>query len=109
MLSVRSVVLVVSGLLFAAAADPQETDDAGPDTPAVDSRGPDSAGDDSATADSAGAVAVAAELPGLDFLEYLGSWQERDDDWLVVAELQAKDIDKQERKRRREKDDDKGE
>jgi hypothetical protein len=34
-----------------------------------------------------GAHAQAAEpVPDLDFLEYLGSWQEEDDEWLVLEE-----------------------
>ena len=27
-----------------------------------------------------------AEIPDLDFLEYLGSWQDSDADWLIVSE-----------------------
>jgi hypothetical protein len=29
---------------------------------------------------------AAAEPPGLDFLEYLGSWQAADDEWYEIAE-----------------------
>jgi hypothetical protein len=34
----------------------------------------------------AGALS-AEEAPDLSFLEYLGSWEEGDDEWLVVAEM----------------------
>lgn len=30
-------------------------------------------------------VADEAEAPGLEFLEYLGSWEESDEDWLLLA------------------------
>ena len=29
---------------------------------------------------------AAEETPGLDFLAYLGSWQENDEEWLAVSE-----------------------
>lgn len=32
------------------------------------------------------APAQDADAPDLDFLEYLGSWQAEDDEWLVIAE-----------------------
>ena len=31
-------------------------------------------------------VKAEEETPDLDFLEYLGSWQESDEEWLAVAE-----------------------
>lgn len=31
-------------------------------------------------------VADDAEAPGLEFLEYLGSWEESDEDWVLFAE-----------------------
>ncbi len=36
------------------------------------------AGDDS--------VEEEAELPDMEFLEYLGSWEESDEDWLILSE-----------------------
>lgn len=35
----------------------------------------------------AGTVNAQDEEPDLSFLEYLGSWQEGDEEWLVVAEM----------------------
>ena len=35
----------------------------------------------------AGAANAQDEEPDLSFLEYLGSWQDGDEEWLVVAEL----------------------
>jgi hypothetical protein len=37
------------------------------------------------------AAAQEDATPDLSFLEYLGSWQEGDEEWLVVAELEEKD------------------
>jgi hypothetical protein len=36
-------------------------------------------------------AAQESEAPDLSFLEYLGSWQEGDDEWVVVAELAGED------------------
>jgi len=47
----------------------------------------------------AGAGLAEDELPGLDLLEYLGSWEESDEDWVLVQELDAKAL-AAERKRR---------
>lgn len=35
----------------------------------------------------AGAALADEELPDLALLEYLGSWEESDEDWLVISEL----------------------
>ncbi len=35
----------------------------------------------------AGAANAQEQEPDLSFLEYLGSWQEGDEDWLVVADM----------------------
>ena len=35
---------------------------------------------------TAGAVAADEELPDMDFLEYLGMWEESDDEWLALAD-----------------------
>jgi hypothetical protein len=35
---------------------------------------------------AAGAVAQDDPAPDLDFLEYLGSWQESDEEWLLIAD-----------------------
>lgn len=40
-----------------------------------------------AVAGLAGVAQAQDEEPDLSFLEYLGSWQEGDEDWLVVAEM----------------------
>lgn len=42
-----------------------------------------------AVAGFAGAVEAQEGDPDLGFLEYLGSWQEGDDEWLIVAELET--------------------
>jgi hypothetical protein len=34
--------------------------------------------------------------PDLSFLEYLGSWQEGDEEWLIVADLEQEPEDKEE-------------
>lgn len=48
-----------------------------------------------AVAGFSGAVVAQDDEPDLGFLEYLGSWQEGDDEWLIVAgleeELEGKD------------------
>ena len=43
-----------------------------------------------------GGVAAGAdeELPDLEFLEYLGMWEETDEDWLILDEAQAAEVDK---------------
>jgi hypothetical protein len=44
----------------------------------------------------------APELPDLEFLEYLGSWAEEDDEWLAIEQLredEAEDADKDPEKR----------
>ena len=35
---------------------------------------------------TAGMVAADEELPEMDFLEYLGMWEESDEEWLALAE-----------------------
>jgi len=45
---------------------------------------------------AAAAVAQEDEAPDLAFLEYLGSWQESDEEWLVVAEELATPADDEE-------------
>ena len=41
------------------------------------------------------AVAPAAEgpAPDVEFLEYLGTWEETDEDWLMYSELQVLEMD----------------
>jgi hypothetical protein len=34
-------------------------------------------------------LATAEEIPDLEFLEYLGSWQESDEDWLLFNKVDA--------------------
>jgi hypothetical protein len=58
----------------------------------------------------AGLLAGAAQAqegdpPDLEFLEYLGSWQETDEEWLIAAEMEDKDMDDTDKKRRRERND----
>jgi hypothetical protein len=59
-----------------------------------------------------GMVRIAAaqdDEPDLSFLEYLGSWQAGDDEWLFVADLddeQVRDEDRRARDRRGDADDD---
>jgi hypothetical protein len=36
-------------------------------------------------------AAQESEAPDLSFLEYLGSWDDGDEEWLVVAELEEQD------------------
>jgi hypothetical protein len=52
---------------------------------------------------AAAAGAQEAESPDLEFLEYLGSWQADDDEWLAVAEwekdaLRPRDEDEDEKR-----------
>ncbi len=44
------------------------------------------------------------ELPDLEFLEYLGSWQDEDEEWYLEAELEGKPEEKNRRRRKREED-----
>jgi len=46
------------------------------------------------------------EDPGLDFLEYLGSWQEEDEEWLIVAEWDNQQPEQERRKGKRERQED---
>ena len=39
-----------------------------------------------------GAQAQEDEDPDLDFLEYLGSWQEGDEEWLDIAEMERERV-----------------
>lgn len=39
-------------------------------------------------------LAADEELPDLDFLEYLGSWEESDEDWLLFEEPITADAEK---------------
>ena len=36
-----------------------------------------------------GATADDEEMPEIDFLEYLGSWEESDEDWLILRDVEA--------------------
>ena len=36
---------------------------------------------------TAGAIAADDELPDIEFLEYLGSWEESDEDWVLVSDV----------------------
>jgi hypothetical protein len=49
-----------------------------------------------AVAGFSGAVVAQDDEPELSFLEYLGSWQEGDDEWLIVADLEEELEDKDE-------------
>ena len=40
----------------------------------------------------AGSAAAQDQAPDLSFLEYLGSWEEGDEEWLILAEIEA-DVD----------------
>lgn len=40
---------------------------------------------------SGAALAGEEPAPDVDFLEYLGMWQESDEDWLLLEDLQAND------------------
>ena len=48
---------------------------------------------------SGGVTAGDDELPDVEFLEYLGSWDESDEDWLVVSDVDRvrKELTKDER------------
>lgn len=43
------------------------------------------------------ALAADAEAPEIEFLEYLGMWEESDDEWLVFAEADTVAVDSDER------------
>lgn len=46
-----------------------------------------------------GLVLAADEVqPDLEFLEYLGSWEESDEDWLMFAEVMDKKVAEEDRK-----------
>jgi hypothetical protein len=49
-----------------------------------------------AAATVAGTAVAQDDEPDLGFLEYLGSWQEGDDEWLIVADLEAESEDNSE-------------
>lgn len=51
------------------------------------------AADDTEENGAPGAAAPDAGVPGLDFLEYLGSWQDSDEDWLWVIEWEPDNED----------------
>lgn len=38
-----------------------------------------------------GGLVAAEEVPDLEFLEYLGSWEESDEDWLIFNRLDAEE------------------
>ena len=38
-------------------------------------------------------MAEEEDVPDAEFLEYLGMWQESDEDWLLLEEIQTADID----------------
>lgn len=78
-------VLAVLAVLAAAALGPAVfAQDAPPDGGTVSSEAPDAAREN-----------ASSEAPDLAFLEYLGSWQEDDDEWLVVSELlEAEDAER---------------
>ncbi len=40
------------------------------------------------------ALAADEELPDPEFLEYLGSWEESDEDWLIFSEPVTAEVDK---------------
>ena len=50
---------------------------------------------------------AAEEAPELDFLAYLGSWQENDEEWLAVSEWQEEKETAQAPPREERKDDEK--
>ena len=43
------------------------------------------------------AFAQEEELPDVDFLEYLGSWEESDEDWVIVERIDSvrRDVDEE--------------
>lgn len=51
---------------------------------------------------AAASVGQESQAPELDFLEYLGSWQDTDEEWLIVAEWEDEDIDEQDKARKPE-------
>lgn len=53
------------------------------------------------------AWAQETESPGLDLLEYLGSWQEDDEEWLAVAEWEDTNEDDSAARKDERKDDEK--
>ena len=46
------------------------------------------------------------EDPGVDFLEYLGSWQEGDEEWVVIAEIESAEAEKPHEKHKPERKED---
>jgi len=46
------------------------------------------------------------EDPEVDFLEYLGSWQESDEEWVVIAEIESAEAEKPHEKRKPERKED---
>lgn len=52
------------------------------------------------------AGAQESEAPDVEFLEYLGSWQETDEEWLIVAEWEDEDEGVQDERPRLERKDD---
>jgi hypothetical protein len=57
---------------------------------------------------SAVAAAQDDETPDLSFLEYLGSWRESDEEWLMVVEAAAEAADEAGEEERRNEDDETG-
>ena len=52
-------------------------------------------------------VRAAEEAPGLDFLAYLGSWQENDEEWLAVSEWEGAEEETAQTPQKERKDDEK--
>lgn len=50
---------------------------------------------------------AAEETPDLDFLAYLGSWQENDEEWLAVSEWEGDEEETAQRPQKERKDDEK--
>jgi hypothetical protein len=50
---------------------------------------------------------AAEEMPELDFLEYLGIWQENDEEWLAVSEWEGDEGENSQAPQEERKDDDK--
>ena len=50
---------------------------------------------------------AAEETPDLDFLEYLGSWQENDEEWLAVSEWDGDEEETVQTPQKERKDDEK--
>jgi hypothetical protein len=59
-----------------------------------------------AAAGVAGAAVAQEDEPDVGFLEYLGSWQEGDDEWLIVADLEEEPEDNSEASEKDEETDD---